>query len=157
MAITNGIGVDQKSCSVEISYNEQNELTAVKLSGATKDFEIIAETSKGYGPQSSISPGGADEILSMFQESKELYKKFQYKWGFLKGAEIYTLTLADLKKDMKPSDDDLKFIGGKFELELHYSEDGSLSRVVAENSFKTLKFIKLGSKKFTCSVAQVTE
>lgn len=149
-----GMGVDDKPCSAEISYNEANQLTDVKLDGATKDFEIIAETSKGYGPKSSISPRGASEILSMFQEEKELYKKMTYRWSYLKGADVYRLTVADLKKDAPAGkdDEDLKFIGGKFEIELHYDNEGNLVKVEAVNDFRTLKIIKLGSKKFTCAL-----
>lgn len=153
-----GIGVDAKPCSAIVTINDETkQLTDVKLSGATKDFEIIAETSKGYGPQKSIHPRGADQILNMFQETPKLYEQFSYKWSFLRQAEVYTLTSKDMLADVPESENELKFINGVFEVALHYNDEGDINQVTAKSNFKTLKIVTLGSKKFSCELPQTNE
>lgn len=154
----NGNGVDGKPCSAVVTINDETkQLTDVKLSGATKDFEIIAETSKGYGPQKSVSPRGADQILEMFQESPKLYEQFSYKWSWLRQAEVYTLTSKDMLADVPESENELKFINGVFEVALQYNNEGDVYQVDAKSNFKTLKIVTLGSKKFSCQLPEAAE
>jgi hypothetical protein len=140
--VLKGTGVDGKACSVKI-VSDKHEIKSVELTGATEQYEILAETSSGYGPKREISPRGASEIISFLQQSPSLYKELQMSSGVFSDSVSYKLDTSDL-----PGSEDLGAIKGKVLIKLNYKYN-KLSKVHVNFKGKAL-FVTLASSTFEC-------
>lgn len=137
-----GTGVDGKACSVKI-VTDKHELKSVDLSGATEQYEILAETENGYRPKRSISERGASEIISFIQKNPSLYKELEMSSGVFTDSISYKLDTSNL-----PRNEELGGIKAKVLIKLNF-KNNKLSKVHVNFKGKAL-FVTLASSTFEC-------
>ena len=136
-----GTGIDNQSCSVEIS-RDGDQLKSVSFKGAAQVFEILAERGSGYGPQREIRPRGGEEVIP---EGADLFPYFQHSNNLFSDGGTFTLDTNDMPRTAES-------MGGlkmQISIELKY-ERGELVSVTATNKAKALLVATLASSKFTC-------
>lgn len=142
-AAMTGKGIDGNACAVTAQF-QGDELKGVELKGAAKVFEILAENSNSYGPETRIEAQGAEKVLSLLQSNPELFAQMERSEGYFSDTVTYTLDTSTLPSD----DEDLGGLKMVFELEFEF--DGpTLTEVKATTKAKAL-LVTLASSRFYC-------
>lgn len=141
--VLKGTGIDGKACSVKI-VSERDELLSVELTGATEQFEILAETRDGYRPKTSITSNGASEIISFLQDSPSLYKEMEISRGIFRDSITYKLDTSDLPGTREETGG----IKAKIQIKLDFKYN-KLSKAYVNFKGKAM-FVTLASSTFEC-------
>jgi len=136
-----GKGINGKDCMVEVIKDAQT-LHSVKLTGASKIFEILADTPDGYRPRTYISENGAPEVISLLTDNPELFQRMSVSYATFGNSITYKLDSSDI------SSEDTGGIKGIIKIKLSF-KGNQLSKVDA--SFKGRAFVfTLASSEFEC-------
>ena len=90
-----GKGIDGTACSVMIE-KEGKKITKLEIIGATKMFEIIAETNKGYLPSTRITSYGGRDMTDLM---KDMVTYFKPNKNIFAAANSYVLDTNDIPKN----------------------------------------------------------
>jgi hypothetical protein len=127
---------NQYPCSLEVSYDEKNNIAAVNASGKAKTWAVLAETSSGYRPESKT----IDQHESQFTKDVEQFKRLKFSWSRLGSGFRLTSTV-------KPASS----MKGNIVLEFATSSSGHLMSYTEKFDVYVFQLVPFARTKLVCS------
>ena len=127
---------NQYPCSLQVSYDEKNNIAAVNASGKAKTWVILAETSRGYRPESKT----IDQPESQFTKDVKQFKRIKFSQSRVGSGFRLTSTVRPVSS-MK----------GNIVLEFETSSAGHLMSYTEKFDVHVFEFVPFAKTKLVCS------